>query len=290
VLIALAVLLLVLVWLCSRTRWDETEPFRLARRRPWGSLVTASFHLYGRRPWLFLGIGLLFLPLAVVIAGLQYLIFRIGGLEPLVESAGETNAVVAGLAFAIGLFFTIFGLNVVQAVTAGAVVELDAGREITARAAYRRLVHRLPQLLLALCGAVLAITILSLTGFGILVAAFLLVRWMLLPQVVMVENETVHPLRRSALLARGHWWRVASVLLFVILPALAIGPLIGTLMLLLTPASFNIVNLVSGVVYMVTLPFASIVTTYLYFDVRVREELEREAPAEGGVLPAEIPV
>ena len=41
---------------------------------------------------------------------------------------------------------------------------------------------------------------------------------------------------------------------------------------------------------MVTLPFASIVTTYLYFDVRVREELEREAPAEGGVLPAEIPV
>jgi hypothetical protein len=290
VVIALAVLLLVLVWLCSRTRWDETEPFRVARRRPWGSLVTASFHLYWRRPWLFLGIGVLFLPLAVLIAGLQYLIFRVGGLEPLVESAGESNAVVAGLAFAIGLFFTIFGLNVVQAVTAGAVVELDAGREITARAAYRHLVHRLPRLLLALCGAVLVITLLSLTGAGILVAAFLLVRWLLLPQVVMVENETVHPLRRSALLVRGHWWRVASVLLFVTLPALAIGPLIGTLMLLLTPASFNVVNLVSGVVYMVTLPFAAIVTTYLYFDVRVREELERDAPAAGGVLPAEIPV
>ena len=44
-------------------------------------------------------------------------------------------------------------------------------------------------------------------------------------------------------------------------------------MLLITPASFNIVNLVSGVVYMVTLPFAAIVTTYLYFDLRVRGEL-----------------
>jgi len=59
-------------------------------------------------------------------------------------------------------------------------------------------------------------------------------------------------------------------------------------MLLLTPASFNVVNLVSGVVYMVTLPFAAIVTTYLYFDVRVRSELEREAPAADGVVPAEI--
>ena len=77
-------------------------------------------------------------------------------------------------------------------------------------------------------------------------------------------------------------------MLFVTGPALAIGPLIGALMLLITPASFNVVNLVSGVVYMVTLPFAAIVTTYLYFDLRVRGELEHEAPADGGILPAEI--
>ena len=94
----------------------------------------------------------------MLIAGLQYLIFRVGGLEPLVDVAGETNAVVAGLAFAIGLFFTIFGLNVVQAAAAVAIVELDEGREITALGAYRRVLHRLPGLLLALLGAVVVIT------------------------------------------------------------------------------------------------------------------------------------
>jgi hypothetical protein len=288
VLITLAVLLVILIWLCSRTRWDETAPFRVARRRPWGSLVTAPLHLYGRRPRVFVGIGLVFLPLAVLIAGLQYLLFRVGGLEPLVDSAGESNAVVAGLAFAIGLFFTIFGLNVVQAAAAVAISELDEGREISALAAYRRVLHRLPGLLLALLGAVLAITVLSLTGAGILIAAFLLVRWSLLGQAVMLDDAVKHPLRRSAQLVQGHWWRAASIMVFVTLPALAIGPLIGALMLLITPASLNIVNLVSGVVYMVTLPFAAMVTTYLYYDLRVRSELGHEEPADGGILPAEI--
>ena len=117
------------------------------------------------------------------------------------------------------------------------------------------------------------ITLLSLTGAGILLAAFLLVRWSLLGQAVMLDDAARHPLRRSAQLVRGHWWRAASIMFFVTLPALAIGPLIGAVMLLITPASLNVVNLVSGVVYMVTLPFAAMVTTYLYFDLRVRGEL-----------------
>ena len=36
VLIALAVLLVVLIWLCSRTRWDETAPFRVGPPAPVG--------------------------------------------------------------------------------------------------------------------------------------------------------------------------------------------------------------------------------------------------------------
>ncbi len=288
VLVTLAVLLCLLLWLGSRTRWDITTPFRVARRRPWGSLITTAFHLYRRRPRLFLGLGLLFIPLGVLIAGLQYLLFRIGGLAPLVDSAGETNAFVGALAFGIGLFFTIFGLNVVQAAAAIAVVELDQGREVTARAAYRKALQRLPAMLAALAGAVVVITLLSLTGAGIFLGAWLLVRWSLLPQVVMLGDIPTHPLRRSAALVGGHWWRVASITAFVTGPALLVGPLIGALMLLATSASFNVVNLVAGVVYVVTLPFAAIVTTYLYFDVLVRDRLEVEHVADDGPLPAEI--
>lgn len=288
VLIAGVLLLLLLIWLCSRTRWDEVSPFRVARRRPWGSLVTSSLHLYGRRPLLFLGIGVLFLPLGVLIVLLQYLVFQVAGLDRLSEAVGDTNAFVTGAALAIGLFCTIFGLNVVQAAAAAAIAELDEGREITALEAYRHVLRRLRSLLLALCGATLAVTVLTLTGVGALVGAFLLVRWSFLPQAAVLPETPDRPLRHSARTVRGHWWRTASVVFLVTVPALALGPLIGTLLLLLTSAPLEIVNLVAAVVYMVTLPFAAIVTTYLYYDLRVRGELERVHPTVDGILPAEL--
>ena len=45
-------------------------------------------------------------------------------------------------------------------------------------------------------------------------------------------------------------------------------------------------NVVAGVVYALALPFVALVTSYVYFDARARNELEREqAPDQ---LPAEI--
>src|SRR5262249_10280174 len=106
VFLAIAVLVIGLLWLGSRTRWDGSTPFRLARRRPWGSIVSSAFGLYWSRLPLFLGIGLVFLPLGVLITTLQYWLFRDGPFSGLVESAGESNAVVAALALAVGMFFT----------------------------------------------------------------------------------------------------------------------------------------------------------------------------------------
>jgi hypothetical protein len=87
---------------------------------------------------------------------------------------------------------------------------------------------------------------------------------------------------------RGHWWRVASVTVFVTGIALLLGPLVGTLLLFATSASFDFVNLVSALVYVLALPFAAITTTYLYFDLAVRRRLAvRERPS-ADVLPAEL--
>ena len=63
VLLALAGLLVLLLWLASRTTWCRSAPLRLRRRRPWGSLITSAWQLYRRQLRLFLGIGLLFIPL-----------------------------------------------------------------------------------------------------------------------------------------------------------------------------------------------------------------------------------
>ena len=73
------------------------------------------------------------------------------------------------------------------------------------------------------------------------------------------------------------------------MPLLA-GPLAGVALLLQGALSLHAANLVSSLVYAVAMPYAAIATTYLYFDLLVRERLE---PLEGvreraRELPAEV--
>ena len=57
-------------------------------------------------------------------------------------------------------------------------------------------------------------------------------------------------------------------------------------MIFVTEAPLGLLNIVAGVVYALALPFVALVTAYVYFDARARDELEpADQPAE---LPAEI--
>jgi Vacuolar protein sorting-associated protein 62 len=288
VLLTLAALGAVLLWLASRTRWDLGAPLRLRRRRPWGSLITSAWHMYRTRPGLFLGIGLIFVPLGVIITVVQYVVFRLAGLDALVDGVGASNAVVALLAFALGASFTLLGLAVAQAVTALAMVELDEERSIGPWRAYKLALRRLWPLAAALFRAALIVALVDLTVIGIPIGVWLTVRWSLLAQVVALEDETGFScLHRSGRIVRGHWLRVASITFLVSGTGLLLGPVVGTLMLLLTSASFNVVNLAAGLIYAVTMPFVTIVTTYLYFDLVVGQALEPARPKRAAVLPAE---
>ena len=75
------------------------------------------------------------------------------------------------------------------------------------------------------------------------------------------------------------------------LVALLAGPLVGALLIFVSSSSLALLNLVAGLVYMITLPFVSLVTAYVYFDARTRLVLEpaderRELPAEISIDPA----
>jgi hypothetical protein len=246
--------------------------------------------MYFGHPRVFLEIGLLFFPLGVLISGVQYLLFRVVGLNGLVESAGSTNAVVGALALALGIVVTVFGLAVIQSVTALAMVEIDGGREVRAWSAYRKALPKLGPLLGTVLLVAVALTIVSFTAIGALLAAWLIVRWSLLGQVLVLEDTSgATGLHRSAQLVREKWWRVASMLLFVTLIALLLGPLVGVLLLFITSASFNFINIVSGVIYAIVLPYAAIATTYLYFDLRVANDQRTASEGPGDVLPEEAP-
>ena len=60
--------------------------------------------------------------------------------------------------------------------------------------------------------------------------------------------------------------------------ALVAGPLLGALLIFVTDAPLALLNIVAGVVYALALPFVALVTAYVYFDARTRDELEPDEP------------
>jgi hypothetical protein len=276
----------LLVLLATRTRWRPATPLRLGRRRAWGQILSASARMYVRRPRLFIGIGLFLIPLGVVISFVQALLlggFGLLGLDVTGEAAGATLLLLVSL----GTLLALTGFAFVDAATARALVELDAGREIGVIRSYRLALNRMRPLLGGLAVAVAAWVLLTATAVLSPIAIWLAVRWLLLAQAVQLEDLTgIRGLRRSARLIRGRWLRVASLVGISAVLALTAGPLLGALLILLTDAPLALMNVVAGIVYSLAMPFVALVASYTYFDARARGELE--AVESEDELPAEI--
>jgi hypothetical protein len=289
-LLALGALLALVVFAAVRATWTPVAPLRLARRRFWGQIISASGRMYLHRARLFLGIGLLVFPFVVVITLLQWLLYRAVDLVGVVT--GQGAGIFAMLALLIGTTLTLLVLGLVQAATACALVEIDEGRPIGAAAAYRIALRRLRPLLRTIALFVAAWLALTLTTFLIPVALWLAVRWCLLAPVVELEGRGgVAALRRSAGLVRGRWIRVGSLVGVSAGAALIAGPLLGVALIFLTEMPFVLLNIVAGVVYALALPYVALVTSYVYFDARARGELDpaddrRELPAEIELRPS----
>ena len=280
---ALAALFLLL-WAVLRMRWLPSQPFALARRRGLGQVLLAAARVYRQNPRLYLAIGVLFVPLSLVVAGIQRLLFDLTRLDALADVAGRTNAAVVGTALTVGLVLTPLALTVVQAMVASSMAYAERERELLPRTAYAAIRVRIRPLVEALAAVAVVVVMLQFTVVGAPVGVWVLVRWSLFGQCIVLERLSWRAgLRRSHELVRGHWLRVAWVTLAVVGFALLLGPVIGIVLLLTTPMSLAAVNVVSGVVYVLTVPYAAIATTYVYYDLRVREH-EREAL----VLPAEV--
>jgi hypothetical protein len=281
----LAAMLALGAFVIVRATWTPVAPLRLGRRRSWGQILSASGSMYVRRAPVFLGIGLLMIPIVLVITLLQWLALE--GLELVgISSTGETAGGFALLAVVIGTTLALLGLAPVQAATTCALTELDAGRQVSAVSAYAVALRRVRPLLGAVGLFALAWVLLTLTAFLIPIAIWLAVRWCLLaPVVELEERRGFAVLRRSGELVRSRWWRTASLVGLSAAISLGAGPLLGALLIFIVDAPLATVNIVAGIVYAAALPFVALVTAYVYFDARTRVELE---PAIERELPAEI--
>ena len=279
-------IVLVVLFLLSRTAWRPTAPLRLARRRAWGQTLAASGRMYFAQWPLFVGLGVLFVPIGLLVSLLQALLLHTTSVLGL-EAGHGSGGLVAFIALALGTTLTLLGLGLVQAAAARAVVEIDGGRGVGPLRAYRLSVVRAPQLFGALLIAVVAVSLLASSLYLLPIAVWLAGRWALVVPVVELEDVgALAALRRSRRLVRGHWLKVASLVVAGGGLVLLLGPLIGALLILATSAPFWLVNVVAGAIYALAMPFVALTTAYLYFDCRVRDELRAEEV--GDRLPAEI--
>ena len=90
----------LVVYATVKATWTPVAPLRLGHRRAWGQILAAAGRMYVKRPRLFLGLGLLFLPIVVVITLLQWLIFEL--LDLVGAFTGEVAGGGAFLALVVG--------------------------------------------------------------------------------------------------------------------------------------------------------------------------------------------
>ncbi len=284
VFVLVAVLGLV-IFAAVHATWTPVAPRRVARRRTWGQIISASVRMYVKRPGLFLGLGVLLIPIAVLMTFVQWLLLSL--LDLLGSLSGEAAGAWAFLSVIVGTTFALLGLGLVMAAAACALVEIDADRPVSAWSAYRLALGRIRPLLGSIALFVVVWVVLTSTVFLIPVAIWLAIRWCLVAPVVELEDHRPFPsLRRSGELVRRRWIRVGSLVGLSAGVALIAGPLVGAILIFVTTAPFALLNLFAGVVYALAMPFVALVTSFVYFDARTRLELEPyERVSE---LPAEI--
>jgi hypothetical protein len=225
-------------------------------------------------------------PVALLVTLLQALVLHTTNILGL-QAGGDNNGLVPFVVVAIGTALTLLGLGLVQAATARALVEIDRERPVGPVSAYRLAFDSIGPLFGALLFATVVVSLLVSSIFLLPIAIWLGGRWALIAPATELEDVSmVGALRRSARLVRRRWFKVATLIVAGGALVLVLGPLIGALLILATDAPFWLINVLAGAVYAVTMPFVALTTAYLYFDTRVRTELEREQKT--AILPEEI--
>ena len=119
-----------------------------------------SARMYVARWPLFVGLGVVFVPIGLLVSLLQALLLHTTSVFA-VEVGHGSGGVVAFVALALGTTLTLLGLGLVLAATARALLEIDAGRPVGPLRAYRLSLLRAPRLFGALLIAVVVVSLLA---------------------------------------------------------------------------------------------------------------------------------
>jgi hypothetical protein len=249
-----------------------TDPERLdlAKRRETSELLNDAVRIY------FANFGTVFAIAAAIVVPVQLIVSGVG-LEELTSGYRETSNTAEQL-IPVGVSFLVVA-PLIAAAMIGVLRDLANGERAQFRRSLQLGLDAFTPVFIAvlIAGAGIALGLLLFIIPGIYVA----VRWLFVPQAVVVDNARgANALRTSWALTQGFWWRTFLVVLLANLIALLPGLLIvAPLEALASSADSQAISL-AGMVLTETLtaPFVAIVSVLLFFDLRARAAAERQPP------------
>ena len=164
----------------------RSPPIR--RRRQGGQIFRAARPYLRRNIPIFAAAGAIFLPVYVLAASIQWVIFHLTAVAPLVALDGRHGAVTASLAVLLGGVGGLFASVIATAAVAVILGELDAGRRILAGQAYRRVLGRWRSLTRGMATELGMVLLLTITVVGIPFAIHRFIRWSLFAQACMLDD------------------------------------------------------------------------------------------------------
>jgi hypothetical protein len=225
----------------------------LNRRRDIRSIIRDAFAYY-RADWRgFVTIGAGTIPFALISSAVQFSVTR----QP------AQNLALAGV-----FLLSLPAFALVEGAVISHLTALNTGAPASEARAFAEAARRVGSMTGALLRVVALSLALGITIVGLPVALMFIVRWLFIPQAVMLDGaNAAAALRLSAGLVRGNWWRtfgrVAAVAILVfaanvmVLGLIARGPI-------------EIYMLVSAILGAFTLPYFSIAITLSYLDLKAR--------------------
>lgn len=267
-LLLLGLVVVAFVVATQRTTWRPPDPYPVRASRRGGQILRASWRLYAGHVRTFVALGAIFVPISLLAAGVQWLLFHPTGLAAFVALDGRRGAVTALFALLIGDIGAAFATVLATAAVAVVLGDLAAERHLSARQAIRTTRHRLGPLAAGALTQYAVVLLLTLTVVGIPLAVYGFIRWSLFTQACMLDSRGgLDSLARSSLLVRGRWWRTFGFTVVVDVLAVLSGLVVGIALLLLTPGSLSFIDITSSLVYTLTVPFAAIALTLYYFEL-----------------------
>lgn len=245
---------------------DSPAFFRAPRR--FGGLLFASIRLYHRYWPAFLLVSVVFVPIGLLLADLQSLVFRIPFIGALLDVADSRRV---SLLLAV-LYGTSASLPVTLFVTAGIIAvigQAERRRRLSAANAYRTLVRSALPLLGAQLRAIAIVAMLALSIVGLPWAINRLVRWFFIEQAVLLDGARAEAAAgRSSSAVSGRWWRTLFITSASAAFASFVPPLVASLVFVATSLPIDFVNFLGSIVYVIVLPLVGIALT-LYYRERI---------------------